>query len=171
VLTSAFFFWGLVRHIAQPPNFFRDMKIIKMIIIMRPVRRACIRTHFSLVGGSAHDWVFAQLAIATAVAVILVVVVVRTFAVVIVVVIAHAALIPWICMALSIQMLGVWPMHMTGLLGGAFGRSLSVASAILVIRHALVGMISIILIASEDVVMIALPAAARLFSDICLSLS
>jgi hypothetical protein len=63
-------------------------------------------------------------------------VVVRAFAVVVVV--ACAALIPWICTALRVRMLGVQPMHVAGLLGGAFGRSLAVASAILVVCLALI---------------------------------
>ena len=129
---------------------------------MRPVRHDHVCAHFSLVGGDAHDWVFTRLVVATAVAVVLVVIVVRAFAVV-VVVIACAALIPWICMALSIRMLGVRPMHVIGLLGGAFGRSLAVASTILVICLALVGMIASLVIASEIVVMIASPAATRSF--------
>jgi hypothetical protein len=93
--------WGLVRHITRPPNFFREMKIIKMIIIMRPVRRACVHAHLSLIGGDAHDWVFARLIVATAVVVVLVMAVMCAFAVVVVVV-AHAAQIPWICTALSV---------------------------------------------------------------------
>jgi hypothetical protein len=75
---------------------------------MRPVRHDHVCAHFALVGGDAHDWVFARLVIATAVAVVLVVVVLRAFAVVVVAV-AHVVLIPWICMALSVQMLGVRP--------------------------------------------------------------
>ncbi len=55
------------------------MRIIKIIILMRPVHRTCVLAHFALVGGDAHDWVFARLVVATAVAVVLVVVVVRAF--------------------------------------------------------------------------------------------
>ncbi len=87
-----------------------------MIIIMRPVRRACVRAHLSLIGGDAHDWVFARLIVATAVAVVLVMAVVRVFAVVVVVV-ACATLIPRIHIARSIRMLGVRAMHVAGLLG------------------------------------------------------
>ncbi len=65
-----------------------------MIIIIRPVRRACVRAHLSFIGGDAHDWVFARLIVASAVvAIVLIVIVVRAFAVVVVV--ARAALIPW----------------------------------------------------------------------------
>jgi len=57
-------------------------------------------------------------------------------------------------------------MHVAGLLGGTFGSRLAAASAILVVRLALVvvrGMIPRLIIASEFVVMIALPAATSSF--------
>jgi hypothetical protein len=56
-------------------------------------------------------------------------------------------------------------MHVAGLLGGAFGRSLAVASAILVVHLALVVVegvtIARLVIASDVVVAIASPVAAR----------
>ena len=140
-----------------------------MIIIIRPVRRACVRAHLSFIGVAAHDWVFARLIVASAVvAIVLIVIVVRAFAVVVVV--ACAALIPWICMAFCVRMLGVRPMHVAGLLGGAFGRrNLAVASAILVVCLALiaVGVVTIarLVIAIEVVVAIVVPIAAHLFVD------
>ncbi len=134
---------------------------------MRPVRRACVCAHLSLIGGDDHDWVFARLIVATAVAFVLVMVVVRTFAVVVVV--ACAALIHWICTALRVRMLGVRPMHVAGLLGGTFSRSLAVASAILVVCLALVAVegvtIARLVIAIEVVVAIVLPVAAHSLVD------
>ena len=44
-------------------------------------------------------------------------------------VVARAALILWICTALIVQMLTVRPVHMAGLLGGPFVRSLAVVAA------------------------------------------
>ena len=77
----------------------------------------------------------------------------------VVVVVARAALIPWIRTAL------VRPMHVAGLLSGTFGRSLAVASTILVVRLALVAVegltITRLVIASQIVVAIALPIAAH----------
>ncbi len=56
-------------------------------------------------------------------------------------------------------------MHVAGLLGGAFGMSLAVASAILVVRLALVAVegvtIARLVIASQVVVAIALPIAVH----------
>jgi hypothetical protein len=112
------------------------MKIIKMIILMRPVCRALVRADFALAGGEAHDGGSARLVVATEV--VLIVVVVRAFAEVVVVV-ACAALILGIRTALRERMLGVRSMQMAGLLGGTFGRrSLAVASVILVVCLALV---------------------------------
>ena len=111
-----------------------------------------------------RDRVFAQLVIATVAAVIMVVSVMRTIAIVVVVV-AHMALILWICMALGTQMLGVQPMHMAGLLGGAFGRSLTVTSIILVVHLALVtvvGSCTRLAVVIVVVVLVVPPAVARL---------
>ncbi len=140
------------------------MKIIKMIILMRPICHALVRADFALAGGEAHDGGFARLIVATAVVVVLVVVVVRAFAVVVVV--ACAALILGIRTALSERMLGVRSMQMAGLLGGTFGRrSLAVASTILVVRLALVavgGVIARLVIARSFLhVLLLIPCSSR----------
>ena len=98
--------WGLVRHIARP-IFLRDMKTIKMIILMSPACYARERTRLSLVGGKTHDWVFARLVVATVAAIVLMVVGIFVHAfnvvvVVVVVVVARAALVLGICEAIRI---------------------------------------------------------------------
>ena len=81
--------WGLVRRIARP-IFLWDIKTIKMIIFMSPARYTRKHTHLSLIGGKTHDWVFAQLVVATAAAIIMVVHVVHTLNVVVAVVVVAA---------------------------------------------------------------------------------
>jgi hypothetical protein len=53
------------------------------------------------------------------------------------VVVVRAVLVCGVHVALIVQMLRIGPIHMAGLLGGSFGRSLAVASANLVICLAL----------------------------------
>ncbi len=90
MLHKCFVSWGLVRHIARP-IFFRDLKNIKMIILMRPARYAFVHADLSLVGGETHDG--SSRGVATAAAIVMVVVVfVRAFNVVVVVVLLLLAL-------------------------------------------------------------------------------
>jgi hypothetical protein len=92
----------------------------------------------------------------------------RAFAVVVVVV-AYAALILGIRTAFSVRMLGVCSMQVAGLLGGTFGRSPAIASAILVVHLALVAVggvvIARLVIAVEVVVAIVSPVAVCSFID------
>jgi hypothetical protein len=94
-----------------------------MIILDGRSCRACAQLAIAELGG---PWsVLARVIPALVFALIVVVGVVRAFAVVVV----CAALIPWICTALLVQMLRLRPMHVAGLLGGLLVRSLAVATA------------------------------------------
>ncbi len=96
--------WELVRHIARP-IFLRDMKTIKMIILMSPACYAREHTRLSLVQGKTHDCVFARLVVVTVAAIVMVVgVFVHVFnvVVVVVVVVACAALVLGICAAIRV---------------------------------------------------------------------
>ncbi len=69
--------------------------------------------------------ILARVLAALVLAIIVVMSAVCAFAVVVV----RAALVLWICMALVVQMLRIRPLHVAGLLGEPFVRSLVVAAA------------------------------------------
>ena len=85
--------------------------------------RACAHFTFAELGG--HRSVLVRVFAGLILAIVVVMGAMCAFAVVV----ACAALVLWICMALVVRVLGIRPMHMAGLLGGPFMRSLLVASA------------------------------------------
>jgi hypothetical protein len=81
------------------------------------------------------------------------------------VVVVHTALLLGICTALVIQMLGIGPMHVEGLLGRPFVRSLAVATAILVVCLALAEVNPLVRLTTAIVaIAIALPAVLTLLT-------